>query len=73
MVAARQRIARVARTHGKFAMAAGMMSSRQALEEEGHSLFGIGADVVGLSDYVKKNLQSFVDAPPGKHLTAVRT
>jgi 4-hydroxy-2-oxoheptanedioate aldolase len=72
VVAARQRIARVARAHGKFAMAAGMMASRQALEEEGHSLFSIGADVVGLSDYVRKNLKSFVDAPAGQHVQPVR-
>jgi len=66
VVAARQRIARVARKHGKFVMAAGMMASREALEEEGHSLFNIGADVVGMSDYVRKNLQSFTEAPIAK-------
>ena len=67
VVAARQRIARVARQHGKFAMAPGMMAPRKALEDEGHSLFNVGADVVGLSDYVRKNVQSFHDAPSGAH------
>ena len=68
VVAARQRVARVARQHGKFAMAAGMLASRQVLEEEGHSLFSIGADVLGLSDYVRKNLRSFQDSPAGTHV-----
>jgi 4-hydroxy-2-oxoheptanedioate aldolase len=65
VVAARQRVARVAREHGKFAMASGLMASRQVMEDEGHSLFSIGADVVGLSDYVRRNVQSFNDAPVG--------
>lgn len=65
VVAARQRVARVAREYGKFAMAAGMMASRQALEQEGHSLFNVGADVIGVSDYVKKSLQAFVESPTG--------
>ncbi len=64
VVAARRRIAAVARAHGKFAMAAGMMASRAELEEEGHRMFSIGADVVGLSDYVRQNLRAFVDAAP---------
>jgi 4-hydroxy-2-oxoheptanedioate aldolase len=72
VVAARQRIARVARQHGKFAMAAGMMASRAALEEEGHSLFSVGADVVGLSDYVRNNLKGFLDAPPGARVQPAR-
>ncbi len=72
VVAARQRIARAARQNGKFAMASGMMAPRQALENEGHSLFNIGADVVGLSDYVRKNVQSFVDAPAGQFAAAAR-
>ena len=73
VVAARQRVARVAREHGKFAMAAGMLAPRQALEDEGHSLFSIGADVIALSDYVRKNLQSFNDAPAGTRSYPVRT
>jgi 4-hydroxy-2-oxoheptanedioate aldolase len=67
VIAARRQIARVARKHGKFAMAAYMMASRQELEEEGHQLFSIGADVVGLSAYVRKNVQDFHDSPPGRH------
>jgi 4-hydroxy-2-oxoheptanedioate aldolase len=66
VVAARQRVARVAREHGKYVMTAGLMASRQVMEEEGHGLFNIGADVVGISDYVKAKLKSFNDAPSGK-------
>ena len=63
VVHARQRIARVARQHGKFAMAAFMMESREELEEEGHRFFSIGSDVMGLGAYVRKNLKEFNDAP----------
>ncbi|MDB6170236.1 MAG: aldolase [Verrucomicrobia bacterium] len=65
VVAARQRVARVAREHGKFVMTSGLMASRQTMEEEGHGLFNLGADVVGLSDYVRQKLKSFHDAPGG--------
>lgn len=72
VVAARQRIARVAREHGKFAMAPGLMASRQVLENEGHSLFNVGADVIALANYVKKNSQEFRDAPAGTSVYPAR-
>jgi 4-hydroxy-2-oxoheptanedioate aldolase len=67
VVAARQRVARVARAHGKYVMTSGLMAPRKAMEEEGHSLFNIGADVVGLSDYVRQKLAAFNDAPAGAY------
>jgi len=70
VVNARQRIARAARQHGKFAMAAYMMESRQALEEEGHQFFSVGSDVTGLGAYARRNLQDFNDAPTRSSLPA---
>ena len=63
VVAARQRVARVARQHGKYVMAAGLLAPRAAMEAEGHGLFSVGADVIALADYVKKNLKSFNEPP----------
>jgi 4-hydroxy-2-oxoheptanedioate aldolase len=56
VVAARQRVAAAARAHGKFAMTAGLIAPFSQLVTEGYRLFGIGADVVGLSGYVKQRL-----------------
>jgi len=66
VVAARRRIAHLARKHGKYAMAAGMFESRDMLEGEGHSLFSLGADVLGLADYVRTSVRNFTSAPPSK-------
>lgn len=63
VVSARRRVARVARQNGKHVMASGLMASRKEMEEEGHNLFNLGADVVGLSHYVQQNLKAFRDAP----------
>ncbi len=57
VVAARKRVAAVACKHGKFAMTAGLIAPFAELVEEGHSVFGIGADVVGVSDYLKARLK----------------
>jgi 4-hydroxy-2-oxoheptanedioate aldolase len=62
VVAARQQVARVAREHGKFVMAAGSAAQRAELEEEGHGLFTVGADVVGLTDYVRQRVEAFGSA-----------
>jgi len=64
VVAARQRVARAARSNGKWAMAAGMFAPRAVLEREGHALFGVGADVVGLAAYVRAGVRAFHDAGP---------
>jgi 4-hydroxy-2-oxoheptanedioate aldolase len=65
VVAARQRVARAARLHGKWAMAAGMVAPRAVLEAEGHALFSVGADVIALADYVRRGVQGFHEAPAG--------
>lgn len=57
VVAARKRIAAAARKHGKYAMVAGLMAPFAELVAEGHQLFGIGADVVAISGYVKQRLE----------------
>lgn len=56
VVAARRRVAATARRNGKFAMTAGLIAPVSTLAEEGYQVFGIGADVVGLSGYVKQRL-----------------
>ena len=63
VVAARGQVARLARKHGKYAMAAGMVESRAVLEREGHTFFGLGADVLGLADYVRAKVRDFTSVP----------
>ncbi len=57
VVAARQRVACAARAHGKFAMAAGLYAPFADLVAEGHTVFGIGADVIGVSSYITQRLE----------------
>jgi 4-hydroxy-2-oxoheptanedioate aldolase len=70
VVAARKRVAAAARAHGKFAMTAGLIAPFPQLVEEGYRLFGIGADVVGLTSYVKQRLElvqkEIASLPPGQ-------
>ncbi len=57
VVAARQRVAAAAVKNGKFAMTAGLIAPLPQLVAEGHRLIGVGADVVGLGNYVKQRLE----------------
>lgn len=57
VVAARQRVAHAARTHGKWTMTAGLIAPFADLVAEGHKLIGIGADVVALSTYLEQRLK----------------
>lgn len=57
VVAARQRVGAAAARHGKFAMTAGLIAPFPTLVEEGYRLIGIGADVVGIGNYVKERLK----------------
>lgn len=57
VVAARKRVAAAARANGKFAMTAGLIAPFPDLVAEGYSLIGIGADVVGLTGYVRQRLE----------------
>ncbi|AHF92756.1 aldolase [Opitutaceae bacterium TAV5] len=63
VVAARKRIAAAAVKHGKWAALAGLPAPRAELEAEGYRVFGIGADVIGLHNYVRDQLASFESAP----------
>jgi 4-hydroxy-2-oxoheptanedioate aldolase len=56
VVAARKRVAAAAVRHGKFAMTAGMIAPFPDLVAEGHRLFNMGADVVGLTGYMQQRL-----------------
>jgi 4-hydroxy-2-oxoheptanedioate aldolase len=56
VIAARKRVAAAACAHGKFAMAAGLIAPFAELVEEGHGVFGIGADVVGLANYITERV-----------------
>lgn len=56
VVDARRRVAAAAMRHGKFAMTAGLIAPFPTLVEEGYRLFGVGADVVALTGYVKQRL-----------------
>jgi 4-hydroxy-2-oxoheptanedioate aldolase len=57
VVAARQRVAAAARRNGKFAMSAGVFAPLSDLVTEGHQVFNIGADVIGLGSYAKQRLE----------------
>lgn len=57
VASARRRVAAAARQHGKFAMAAGLYAPFADLVKEGHAVFGIGADVIGLTSYTKQRLE----------------
>jgi 4-hydroxy-2-oxoheptanedioate aldolase len=64
VVAARRRVAAVARRHGKFAMAAGLVAPFEELLAEGHQVFSSGADVVGLTGYFKQRIEALqIKAP----------
>jgi 4-hydroxy-2-oxoheptanedioate aldolase len=59
VVAARKRVAAAAKQHGKFMMAPGFIAPREELEAEGFRIFNLGADVLGLGDYLKAKVADF--------------
>lgn len=59
VVAARKRVAAAARQHGKYAMAAALNAPLPELVAEGHTVFSVGADVIGLGDYFNQRVDSF--------------
>ena len=61
VVAARRRVAAACRTSGKFAMAAGLFASLPELLAEGFRVFNVGADVVGLGQYVRQRVELVAD------------
>ena len=56
VVAARRRVGRACRAAGKFAMTAGLFAPVRDLLDEGHRVFNVGADVIGLGAYMKEGL-----------------
>jgi len=65
VVAARKRVAAAALKNGKFAMTPGLIAPVAQLVEEGFSVFGVGADVVGLAGYVQQQV-GLLHRPAGK-------
>ena len=57
VVAARKRVAATAVKNGKFAMTAGLIAEFSELVDEGYRVFGVGADVVAVSSYIKQRLE----------------
>ncbi len=57
VVAARKRVASVARKHGKFAMTSGLFAPFEEFVREGHQVFNVGADVLALGPYAKQRLE----------------
>jgi 4-hydroxy-2-oxoheptanedioate aldolase len=66
VLAARKRVAAVAKKHGKFAMSAGLFGSRAALEEEGYQAFNIGADVIGIGQYFNERMADYQKQAPAR-------
>jgi 4-hydroxy-2-oxoheptanedioate aldolase len=62
VVAARKRVASAALKHGKHAMAAGPVAPFAQLFDEGHRVFNLGADVIGLSDHFRSRVGGFETA-----------
>ena len=56
ILSARRRIAAAARKNGKFLMAAGLFQPIAETVAEGHRIFNIGADVVGIAQYAKERV-----------------
>ena len=76
VAAARKRVTAAARKHGKFAMAAGLYAPFGDLVAEGHNVFGIGADVIGITSYTKQRLellQGNILSLPAAHKPAARS
>src|SRR5207247_4274005 len=62
-VAARKRVAAVARANGKFAMTPGLIAPWEAQAAEGYNVFNLGADVIGLGDYFTNKVAEFNKLP----------
>lgn len=65
VVAARKRVAAAARKHGKHLLAPGLMAPRAELEAEGFRIFNLGADVLGLGEYLKARVTEFNNSKNG--------
>lgn len=61
VVAARKRVATAARAAGKYVMTAGLIAPFAELVAEGYQIFGVGADVVAISNYVRDRVKLIQD------------
>ncbi len=59
LVETRERVAEVARKHGKFAATTGSAENARQLIDLGYQFISIGADVVGLSNYCNQIVNDF--------------
>lgn len=69
VAAARQRVGRAARAHGKFMMTSGLYIPFEQLVAEGHTVFNLGSDVGGLNTWFRQRLELLAGQvktlPPG--------
>ncbi len=70
VVAARKRVAAAARANNKMTMMPGLLDTPDVLREEGWQIFNLGADVIGLGNYLKQCVSSFQAASPAKQPAA---
>ncbi|MDN3689359.1 HpcH/HpaI aldolase family protein [Cyclobacterium jeungdonense] len=61
IIAARQRVAEVARKFGKFAGTTGGLGSLSAYQDMGYQFISMGADVIGLSQYCADLMAGFAN------------
>ena len=64
LLAARRRVAEVARAHGKFAGTVANAANLQELIALGYQFLNLGGDVVGLSEYCRACAAEFTKCPP---------
>lgn len=62
VVEARKRVGEAAQRNGKFGMLPGIHDSLQTHLEEGYQLFGVGSDVIALSNYFHEKKKFFEEA-----------
>lgn len=59
VIAARQRVAKAARTNGKFAITSGLFAPIEQFVAEGVNVFNLGSDVGGLREFFLQKLSAF--------------
>lgn len=67
VVTARRRVAQACRSHGKFAMAAGLIAPLDELIAEGYRVLNVGADVIAMTTYIQQRrelVRQATAAPP---------
>ena len=70
---ARAQVAQAARRHGKFAGTVGSLNSADELISLGYSFISLGADVVGLGEYMAEAIAAFTPQTPADGYASVYT